>query len=212
MRTKAIPQLDGKYHLARQKIFILTGDHDPVENIIHLILARIPSGPDMIKGVSLFVVPKVLINTDGTLGERNKVTAGKIETKMDLHSNQICVMNYDDATGYLLGEANKRMRAMFTMMYEAQLGDRRQAIAQAGIAYQNAVYHTTERLQARAAHGAQKPEGPTNPIIVHPDLRRVLLDHKSYLKGGRELLLWGAELIDLTDHPGDQIFSHRRGL
>ena len=203
MRTKAVPQPDGSYHITGQKIFISAGDHDLAENIIHLLLARIPGGPDGIKGVSLFIVPKVMVNSDGSLGERNAVTAVKIETKMGLHGNPTCVMNYDGAIGYLLGEPHKGMRAMFTMMNEARLGVGAQAIAQAEIAYQNAVYYAKDRLQGRAAYGAQNPKGPADPIIVHPDIRRALLDQKSYLEGGRALLLWGAELIDRAQRSQD---------
>jgi alkylation response protein AidB-like acyl-CoA dehydrogenase len=203
MRTKAVPQTDGSYQITGQKIFISAGDHDLTENIIHLVLARIPGGPDGIKGVSLFIAPKVLVHSDGTLGARNSVTAGKIETKMGLHGNPTCVMNYDGATGYLLGEPHMGMRAMFTMMNEARLGVGTQAIAQAEIAYQNAVYYAKDRQQGRAAHGAQNPADPADPIIVHPDIRRALLDQKSYLEGGRALLLWGSELIDRAHRSQD---------
>ena len=135
MRSKAAPQPDGSYHVTGQKIFISAGDHDLTENIIHLVLARIPGGPEGTKGVSLFIVPKLLVNSDGSLGARKNVSARKIETKMGLHCNPTCVMNYDGATGYLLGDAHKGMRAMFTMMNEARLGVGAQVIAQAEIAY-----------------------------------------------------------------------------
>jgi alkylation response protein AidB-like acyl-CoA dehydrogenase len=196
MRTKAVPQPDGSYQVTGQKIFISAGDHDLTDNIIHLVLAKIPGGPDGIKGVSLFIVPKVLVNEDGSAGARNAVTTGKIETKMGIHGNPTCVMNYDGATGYLLGEAHKGMRAMFTMMNEARLGVGSQGIAQAEIAYQNAVYYAKDRQQGRAVNGAQHPDQPADPIIVHPDIRRALMDQKSYLEGGRALILWGAQLID----------------
>lgn len=196
MRTKAVPQPDGSYQVTGQKIFISAGDHDLTDNIIHLVLAKIPGGPDGIKGVSLFIVPKVLVNEDGSAGPRNAVTTGKIETKMGIHGNPTCVMNYDGATGYLLGEAHKGMRAMFTMMNEARLGVGSQGIAQAEIAYQNAVYYAKDRQQGRAVNGAQHPDQPADPIIVHPDIRRALMDQKSYLEGGRALVLWGAQLID----------------
>ena len=196
MRTKGVPQPDGSYQVTGQKIFISAGDHDLTDNIIHLVLAKIPGGPDGIRGVSLFIVPKVLVNEDGSAGARNAVTTGKIETKMGIHGNPTCVMNYDGATGYLLGEAHKGMRAMFTMMNEARLGVGSQGIAQAEIAYQNAVYYAKDRQQGRAVNGAQHPDQPADPIIVHPDIRRALMDQKSYLEGGRALVLWGAQLID----------------
>ena len=196
MRTKAVPQADGSYLITGQKIFISAGDHDLAENIIHLVLARIPGGPDGIKGVSLFIVPKVLVNKDGSLGVRNSVNTGKIETKMGIHGNPTCVMNYDNATGYLLGTAHKGMRAMFTMMNEARLGVGSQGLAQAEIAYQNAVVYAKDRLQGRALEGAKNPNSPADPIIVHPDVRRGLMDQKSFVEGGRALVLWGAKLID----------------
>ena len=196
MRTKAVPQDDGSYQVTGQKIFISAGDHDLAENIIHLVLARIPGGPEGIKGVSLFIVPKVLVNEDGSLGARNGVSVGKIEEKMGIHGNATCVMNYDGATGYLLGEAHKGMRAMFTMMNEARLGVGLQGYAQAEAAYQNAVAYAKDRLQGRAVTGVQNPDGPADPLIVHPDIRRNLMDQKSFVEGARAFTFWGAHLID----------------
>ncbi len=185
MRTKAEPQGDGSYAITGQKIFISAGEHDLTDNIIHLVLAKIPDGPEGIKGVSLFIVPKFLVNEDGSLGNRNAVTCGKIEEKMGIHGNATCVMNYDGATGYLLGAEHKGMRAMFTMMNEARLGVGLQGYAQAEPAYQAALDYARERLQGRAVTGDENPDGPADPLIVHPDIRRNLLDQKSFVEGAR---------------------------
>ncbi|NIY72358.1 acyl-CoA dehydrogenase [Marivivens donghaensis] len=203
MRTKAEPQDDGSYKVTGQKIFISAGDHDMADNIIHLVLAKIPGGPEGIKGVSLFIVPKFIVNDDGSLGDRNAVSVGKVEEKMGIHGNATCVMNYDGATGYLLGEAHKGMRAMFTMMNEARLGVGLQGYAQAEIAYQNAVAYAKDRLQGRAVTGAENPEGPADPLIVHPDIRRNLMDQKSFVEGARALTYWGAMLIDKAHRSND---------
>ena len=196
MRTKAVPQDDGSYKITGQKIFISAGDHDMADNIIHLVLARIPGGPDGIKGVSLFIVPKIIINDDGSLGDHNGVSVGKIEEKMGIHGNATCIMNYDGAEGYMIGEMHKGMRAMFVMMNEARLGVGLQGYAQAEVAYQNAVTYANDRLQGRAVTGAENPEGPADPLIVHPDIRRNLMDQKSFVEGARALTLWGTYLID----------------
>ena len=196
MRTKADPQADGSYQISGQKIFISAGEHDMSDNIIHLVLAKIDGAPDGIKGVSLFIVPKFLVNEDGSLGARNGVAVGNIEEKMGIHGNSTCVMNYEGATGYLLGEPHKGMRAMFTMMNEARLGVGMQGLSQAEAAYQNAVDYAKERLQGRDVTGAKNPDGPADPLIVHPDIRRSLMDQKSFTEGGRAFLLWGASLID----------------
>ena len=202
MRTKAEPQDDGSYRVTGQKIFISAGDHDMAENIIHLVLAKIPGGPEGIKGVSLFIVPKVQVNEDGSLGARNGVSVGKIEEKMGIHGNSTCVMNYDGAVGYLLGQEHKGMRAMFTMMNEARIGVGMQGLAQAEAAYQNAVIYAKDRLQGRAVTGVENPDGPADPLIVHPDIRRSLMDQKSFTEGARAFILWGATLIDQA-HRGD---------
>ena len=196
MRTKAVPNGDGSYKISGQKIFISAGDHDMADNIIHLVLAKIPGGPEGIKGVSLFIVPKIRINEDGSLGERNGVSVGKIEEKMGIHGNATCVMNYDEAEGVLLGEEHKGMRAMFVMMNEARLGVGLQGYAQAEAAYQNAVFYANDRLQGRAVTGAENPDGPADPLIVHPDIRRNLMDQKSFVEGARAFTMWGANLID----------------
>ncbi|HEV8035534.1 acyl-CoA dehydrogenase, partial [Yoonia sp.] len=182
--------------ISGQKIFISAGEHDMAENIIHLVLAKIQGGPEGIKGVSLFIVPKFMINEDGSLGARNGVSVGKIEEKMGIHGNSTCVMNYDEATGFLVGEEHKGMRAMFTMMNEARLGVGLQGYAQAESAYQNAVAYANDRLQGRDVTGAKNPDGPADPLIVHPDIRRNLMDQKSFVEGARAFTFWGAYLID----------------
>ena len=204
MRTKAVPQDDGSYKITGQKIFISAGDHDMAENIIHLVLAKIPGGPEGIKGVSLFIVPKFLVNEDGSLGARNGVSVGKLEEKMGIHGNATCVMNYDEATGYLIGEMHKGMRAMFTMMNEARLGVGLQGYAQAEVAYQNAVAYANDRLQGRDVTGAKAPEKSADPIIVHPDIRRNLMDQKSFTEGARAFTYWGAYLIDRAHKNSDK--------
>ncbi len=203
MRTKAEPQDDGSYAITGQKIFISAGEHDMADNIIHLVLAKIPGGPEGIKGVSLFIVPKFLVKEDGSLGERNALSCGKIEEKMGIHGNSTCVMNYDGAKGWLLGEKHKGMRAMFTMMNEARLGVGMQGLAQAEAAYQNAVIYAKDRLQGRAVTGAVNPDGPADPLIVHPDIRRSLMDQKSFTEGARAFILWGSTLIDKSHRGGD---------
>ncbi len=204
MRTKAEPQGDGSYKISGQKIFISAGDHDMADNIIHLVLAKIPGGPEGIKGVSLFIVPKFIVNEDGTPGERNGVSVGKIEEKMGIHGNSTCVMNYDEATGWLLGEEHKGMRAMFTMMNEARLGVGMQGLSQAEAAYQNAVEYAKDRLQGRDVTGVKNPDGPADPLIVHPDIRRNLMDQKSFTEGARAFILWGATMIDKAHRSGDK--------
>ncbi|MEM6825235.1 MAG: acyl-CoA dehydrogenase C-terminal domain-containing protein [Pseudomonadota bacterium] len=204
MRTKAEPQGDGSYKITGQKIFISAGEHDMADNIIHLVLAKIPGGPEGIKGVSLFIVPKFLVNEDGSLGQRNAVACGKIEEKMGIHGNSTCVMNYDGATGWLLGEEHKGMRAMFTMMNEARLGVAMQGLAQADAAFQNALAYAKDRLQGRDVTGVKNPEGPADPLIVHPDIRRALMDQQSFAEGARAFMLWGATLIDKAHLSRDQ--------
>jgi len=204
MRTKAVPQDNGTYKVSGQKIFISAGEHDMAENIIHLVLAKIPGGPEGIKGVSLFIVPKFLHDEDGNIGARNGVSCGKIEEKMGIHGNSTCVMNYDEAEGYLIGEEHKGMRAMFVMMNEARLGVGLQGYAQAEVAYQNAVAYANDRLQGRDVTGAKNPDGPADPLIVHPDIRRNLMDQKSFTEGARALTYWGAMLIDRAHKNGDK--------
>ena len=203
MRTKASRKPDGTFQISGQKIFISAGDHDLAENIIHLVLAKIPNGPDGVKGISLFIVPKFLVNEDGSLGERNQVSVGKIEQKMGIHGNATCVMNYDEATGYLVGEEHKGMRAMFTMMNEARLGVGLQGLSQAELAYQNALAYAKDRLQGRDITGVKNPDELADPIIVHPDVRRNLMDQKCFSEGSRALILWGASIIDKANRNTD---------
>jgi len=204
MRTKAEANKNGLYKITGQKIFISAGEHDLSENIIHLVLAKIPNGPDGIKGVSLFIVPKYLINEDGTLGVRNNLSVGSIEEKMGIHGNSTCVMNYDGATAYLLGEEHKGMRAMFTMMNEARLGVGLQGLGQAEVAYQNAVSYAKDRLQGRDITGAKHPQKPADPLIVHPDIKRNLLAQKSFIEGARAFTSWSAMLFDKYEREDDK--------
>ena len=204
MRTKAEPQADGSYKLTGQKIFISSGEHEMSDNIIHLVLAKIPGGPEGIKGVSLFIVPKFIVNEDGTPGPRNGVSCGALEEKMGIHGNSTCVMNYDAATGYLLGTEHKGMRAMFTMMNEARIGVGMQGLAQADAAYQNALIYAKDRLQGRDVTGVKNPDGPADPLIVHPDVRRMLMDQKSFIEAARAFILWGSTLIDAAHRSGDE--------
>jgi acyl-CoA dehydrogenase len=203
MRTKAEPNKDSSFSITGQKIFISSGEHDMAENIIHLVLAKIPGGPNGIKGVSLFIVPKFMVKSDGNLGERNRLSCGALERKMGIHGNPTCVMNYDGATGFLLGEAHKGMRAMFTMMNEARLGVGMQGLGQASIAYQNAAVYAKDRLQGRDVTGTKNPDGPADPLIVHPDVRRSLMDQKSFVEGARALILWGSTWIDQANRQSD---------
>ena len=204
MRTKAEPQDDGTYAISGQKIFISAGEHDLTDNIIHLVLAKAPGGGEGTKGISLFIVPKFLVNDDGSLGARNGVSVGALEEKMGIHGNSTCVMNYDMATGYLLGDLHKGMRAMFTMMNEARIGVGLQGYAQAEVAHQNAVAYANDRLQGRDVTGAKNPDGPADPLMVHPDIRRNLMDQKSFTEGARAFTLWGASLIDAAHRSDDK--------
>ena len=203
MRTRAEPQTDGSYKITGNKIFISAGEHDLAENIIHLVLAKAPGGGEGTKGISLFIVPKFLVNDDGSLGARNGVAVGSIENKMGIHANATCVMNYDGAVGYLLGDLHKGMRAMFTMMNEARIGVGLQGYAVAEAAYQASRAYAKDRLQGRDVTGAKNPSGPADPLIVHPDIRRNLLEQKSFVEGARALTFWGATLIDRAARSGD---------
>jgi alkylation response protein AidB-like acyl-CoA dehydrogenase len=198
IRTRAEPAADGSWRITGTKIFISAGEHDLAENIVHLVLAKTPGAPDSVKGISLFIVPKYVVNDDGSLGARNAVTCGSIEHKMGIHANATCVMNYDGATGYMLGEEMKGLAAMFIMMNAARLGVGIQGLAQADAAYQNAVDYAKGRLQGRSLTGPKNPEGKADPIIVHPDVRRMLMDARAYTEGMRALVLWGALRVDLS--------------
>ncbi len=203
MRTKAEPLGDGTYKVTGTKIFISAGDHDLSDNVIHLVLAKIPGGPEGIKGVSLFIVPKYAVKDDGTVGASNGVSVGALEEKMGIHGNSTCVMNFDGAIGTLLGEEHKGMRAMFTMMNEARIGVGLQGYSQAEAAYQASLTYARERLQGRAVTGVENPDGPADPLIVHPDIRRNLMDQKSFTEGARALTFWGAHMIDKAQKAGD---------
>ena len=203
LRTKAEPQADGSYKLSGQKIFISAGDHDLSDNVIHLVLAKLPGGPEGVNGTSLFIVPKYIVNEDGSLGPSNGVSVGKIEEKMGIHGNATCVMKYDESTGYLLGTEHKGMRAMFTMMNEARNGVAVQGLSQAVPAYQEALQYAKDRLQGRDVTGVKNPDGPADPLIVHPDIRRMLMDQKSFIEGARALVIWAATLIDQANHADD---------
>ena len=204
IKDKATPMGNDSYQLTGQKIFISSGDHDLSKNIIHLVLAKTPDAPKGVKGISLFVVPKFLINDDGSLGERNNLSVGKIEKKMGIKGNATCVMNYDGAKGYLVGEENKGLKAMFTMMNEARLGVGMQGLAQAEIAYQAALAYAKDRRQGRAIQGKADPDQNADPIIVHPDVRRNLMEQKSFIEGARGFIAWAAVLLDRAKREGDK--------
>jgi len=201
IRTRAVPNADGSYAITGTKIFISAGEHDLTENIIHLVLAKTPGAPESSKGISLFIVPKVLVNDDGSLGDRNAVSCGSLEHKMGIHGNATCVMNYDGATGWMVGEENKGLAAMFIMMNAARLGVGIQGLAQAEVAYQNAVKYAHERRQGRALTGPAEPAEKADTLFVHPDVRRMLMDARAFTEGMRAFCLWGALQVDLS-HKG----------
>ena len=211
MKTKAVPNGDGSYKITGQKIWISGGEQDLTNNIIHLVLAKIEGAPEGIKGVSLFVVPKFLVNEDGSLGERNAVSCGGLEEKMGIHGNATCVMNYDGATGWLVGEEHKGMRTMFVMMNEARLGVGVQGLGLAEVSYQNAVDFAKDRLQGRSLTGPKNPEGPADPIIVHPDVRRMLMDTKAFVEGARAFAYWTALHGDLLHKSPDEKVREKAG-
>jgi alkylation response protein AidB-like acyl-CoA dehydrogenase len=199
IRTKAVPNGDGSYAITGTKIFISSGDHDLAENIIHLVLAKTPGAPDTVKGISLFIVPKIMVNDDGSLGEKNPLGCGSLEHKMGIHGNATCVMNYDDATGYMVGEENKGLAAMFIMMNVARLGVGQQGLGVAEVAYQNAVQYAHDRRQGRALTGPKDLTEKADTLFVHPDVRRMLMDAKSFTEGMRAFCLWGALQADLIE-------------
>ncbi len=200
IKTKAVPQDDGSYAITGTKIFISSGEQDLTENIIHLVLAKTPDAPEGSKGISLFVVPKVLVNEDGSLGDRNPVSCGSLEHKMGIHGNATCVMNYDGATGWMVGEENKGLAAMFIMMNAARMWVGMQGLGQAELAFQNAVHYARERRQGRALTGAKDVEEKADTLFVHPDVRRMLMEAKALTEGLRALMLWGALQVDLAQH------------
>ena len=204
LRTKAVPADDGSYRISGQKIFISAGEHDMADNIVHLVLARIEGAPEGTKGISLFIVPKLLLDASGNPGARNAVSCGSLEEKMGIHGNATCVMNYDGATGWLLGEANGGLKAMFTMMNEARLGVGLQGLAVGEAAYQGAVAYAKDRLQGRSLSGAKEPDKKADPIIVHPDIRRILMTMRSVNEAGRALALWTALKSDIAHRSPDE--------
>ena len=206
LRTKAVPNADGSYAITGTKIFISSGEHDMADNIIHLVLARLPEAPKGTKGISLFIVPKFLPNADGSLGARNPVSCGALEHKMGIHSNATAVINLDGATGWLVGEPNKGLQAMFVMMNAARLGVGMQGLGLTEISYQNARTYAKERLQMRALTGAKNPEKEADPILVHPDVRRMLLTQRAYAEGARAFTYWIALEIDKElSHPDEAV-------
>lgn len=206
LRTKAVPNADGSYAITGTKIFISSGEHDMAENIIHLVLARLPEAPKGTKGISLFIVPKFLPNADGSIGARNPVTCGALEHKMGIHSNATAVINLDGAAGWLVGEPHKGLQAMFVMMNAARLGVGMQGLGLTEISYQNARNYAKERLQMRALTGAKTPEKEADPILVHPDVRRMLLTQRAYAEGARAFTYWIALEIDKElSHPDEAV-------
>jgi alkylation response protein AidB-like acyl-CoA dehydrogenase len=205
LRTKAVPEADGSYRITGQKIWISAGEHDMADNIVHLVLARIEGAPAGVKGISLFIVPKFLPKEDGSVGDRNEgVKCVGLEEKMGIHGNATCVMQYEDAKGWLIGEENSGLKLMFVMMNEARLGVGMQGVAQGEAAYQAAVAFAKDRLQGRSLTGPKNPDGPADPIIVHPDVRRMLLESKALIEGGRAFLFWTALHGDLAhQHPDE---------
>ena len=204
LRSKATKQADGSYKISGTKIFISAGEHDLSENIIHLVLARIEGAPAGTKGISLFLVPKFLVKDDGSLGARNAVGCGSIEEKMGIHGNSTCVMNYDGATGWLIGEEHRGLNAMFVMMNEARLGVGVQGLALSEVAYQNAAAYAKERLQGRSISGVKYPDKPADPIVVHPDVRRILMSIRAFNEAARALVMWTALKSDVAHRSDDE--------
>jgi alkylation response protein AidB-like acyl-CoA dehydrogenase len=213
LRTKAEPQEDGSYAITGTKIFISGGEHDMTENVVHLVLARIVGAPPGVKGISLFVVPKIIPCANGALGERNGVQCGSIEHKMGIHGNSTCVMNFDGAKGWLVGEPGKGLNSMFVMMNASRILIGVQCIGLTDVAYQNAAAYAKDRLQSRSPAGPVAPDKPADPIIVHPDVRRMLLTQKAYAEGGRALAYWLALQLDQErTHPDDAVRAESAGM
>ncbi|WP_028304876.1 acyl-CoA dehydrogenase C-terminal domain-containing protein [Oceanospirillum maris] len=203
IRTKAEPLGDDSYAVSGTKIFISAGEHDMSENIVHLVLAKLPGAPEGSKGISLFIVPKFTPDANGEAGERNGVQCGSIEHKMGIHGNSTCVMNFDNAKGYLIGEPNKGLSYMFVMMNAARIGVGIQGLGLTEVSFQNALTYARDRLQMRSLSGPKAPEKAADPIIVHPDVRRMLLTQKAFAEGGRALVYYTAQLIDQVSAGGD---------
>jgi len=204
LRTKAEPNEDGSYSITGTKIFISAGEHDMAENIVHIVLARLPGAPEGTKGISLFIVPKRLPNADGSAGERNAVSCGSIEHKMGIHGNATCVMNFDGAKGWLIGPENKGLNCMFTFMNTARLGTAIQGLASAELAFQGSLAYARERLAMRSLSGPKNPDGPADPIIVHPDVRRMLLTQKAVAEGARALIYLAGQQVDIVHKGRDE--------
>ena len=206
LRTKAEPQADGSYKITGQKIFISAGEHDFTENIVHLVLARLPDAPKGSKGISLFLVPKFKVNADGSVGERNAIYCGGLEHKMGIHGNATCQMILDGAVGTMVGEPNKGLAAMFVMMNAARLGVGNQSLGLTEVAYQNALAYAKDRIQMRSLSGTKAKDKDADPIIVHPDVRKMLLTAKAYAEGGRALAIYCALLLDKElNHPDEKV-------
>ncbi|MBT8088928.1 MAG: acyl-CoA dehydrogenase C-terminal domain-containing protein [Gammaproteobacteria bacterium] len=203
LKCKAEQTADGTYRITGSKVFISSGDHDLAENIVHIVLARMPDSPPGTKGISLFIVPKFIPNEDGSIGERNTVSCGALERKMGIHGNSTCLLNFDGATGYLVGDENKGLSYMFTFMNFARLGTGLQGLAHSELAFQNSLAYTRDRLQMRSLSGAKNPGGPADPIIVHPDVRRMLLTQKAFAEGGRALLYFASTQGDILTKSDD---------
>ncbi|MEZ5730549.1 MAG: acyl-CoA dehydrogenase family protein, partial [Burkholderiaceae bacterium] len=198
LRSRATPQADGSYRITGNKIFISSGEHDLAENIVHLVLARLPDSPSGTKGISLFIVPKFLPDADGNPGDRNAVSCSRIEEKMGIHANATCAMDFDEATGWLVGEPNKGLNAMFVMMNAARIGVGLQSLGLMEVACQNASDYAKERLQMRSLTGPKAPDKPADPIIVHPDVRRMLLTQRAWIEGSRAFAAWLALQADIA--------------
>jgi alkylation response protein AidB-like acyl-CoA dehydrogenase len=206
MRTKAEPQADGTYRITGNKIFISAGEHDMADNIIHLVLARLPDAPPGIKGISLFIVPKVHVNKDGTLGDRNGIYCGGLEHKMGIKANATCQMVLDGAVGSMVGQPNKGMQGMFVMMNAARLGVGNQSLGLTEVAFQNALAYAKDRIQMRSLTGPKAKDKPADPIIVHPDVRKMLLTAKAYAEGGRALMCYASMLLEKEhNHPDEKV-------
>lgn len=204
LKTRAEPREDGSYSISGSKIFISAGEHDMAENIVHIVLARLPDAPEGTKGISLFIVPKYLPSETGEIGERNAMSCGSLEHKMGIHGNATCVLNFDNAQGFLIGPPNRGLNCMFTFMNTARLGTAIQGLAHAELGYQKSLAYSLERLQSRSLSGVKNPDGPADPIVVHPDVRRMLLTQKAFAEGARMLIYYAAQLVDVEHFTDDE--------
>ena len=210
LKSKAEQAADGTYRITGSKLFVSSGEHDLAENIVHIVLARMPDSPPGTKGISLFIVPKFIPDEDSSIGERNKLSCGALEHKMGIHGNSTCLLNFDGATGYLVGKANKGLNYMFTFMNFARFGTGLQGLAHSELAFQNSLAYARDRLQMRSLTGPKNPDGPADPIIVHPDVRRMLLTQKAFAEGGRALLYFAStqgDILTLSDDPKARAFA-----